>query len=298
MCAPTWTATGVSDEPPVLRRARTSHPADGRALTDMFFRSRRPAAAPVSTHASVLHVTLPDGRIVPVKRVDSRQVRGLRLTVTERGVRLTVPPRTSDRRAVAFAQEHAGWLAGQLAQTFGDASPLRIGETSTLPLRGADVPLHWRDGRFLRIEIEGDAVVATRPPAIADAKVRKAFAAFYLAQARADVGRWLPKYLPTLPRGPKSITIRPLTSLWGSLAPGDRMRLDLALVLAPPAAFEYVLVHELCHLLHANHSPAFWAEVEQRFPDWPAQRDLLRARGRPLKAALRAVCEDEVVPLA
>ena len=72
------------------------------------------------------------------------------------------------------------------------------------------------------------------------------------------------------------------------------MRLDLALVLAPPAAFEYVLVHELCHLLQPNHSPAFWAEVAQRCPDWSTQRDLLRARGRPLKAALRAVCDGPV----
>ena len=93
----------------------------------------------------------------------------------------------------------------------------------------------------------------------------------------------------------KSITIRPLTSLWGSLAPDDRMRLDLALVLAPPPAFEYVLVHELCHLIQANHSAAFWFEVEQRCPDWAAQRDLLRVRGRPLKARLRAVCDTVAV---
>ncbi|WP_166636906.1 M48 family metallopeptidase, partial [Cognatilysobacter terrigena] len=239
---------------------------------------------------------LPDGRIVDVQRVDNRRVRGLRLTVTERGIRLTVPPRTSDRRALAFVQEHAAWLAGQLAHTFGDVQPLRIGESTTLPLRGVDAPLQWREGRFLRVELDHEQVVATLPPALGEAAVRKAFSNFYLAQAKADVGRWMPKYLPTLPRAPRTTTIRPLTSLWGSLAPDDRMRLDLALVLAPPAAFEYVLVHELCHLIQANHSPAFWAEVEQRFPDWQTQRELLRSRGRPIKAALRAVCEVRAIP--
>ena len=262
----------------------------------MFFRARPPSrATPAPQYSTVLQVTLPDGRCVDVKRVDNRQVRGLRLSVTERGVRLTVPPRTSERRARAFVESHLDWLAGQLAHTFGDVQPLRIGESARLPLRGDDVPLQWREGRFLRVERDDNGVTATLPPALAPARVRKAFADFYLAQARADVGRWLPKYLPTLPRGPKSITIRPLTSLWGSLAPDDRMRLDLALVLAPPAAFEYVLVHELCHLIQANHSPAFWAEVEQRCPDWATQRDLLRARGRPLKARLRAVCDTVAV---
>jgi predicted metal-dependent hydrolase len=263
----------------------------------MFFRARPPGVATTApTRIAVLPVTLPDGRVVEVRRVDNTHVRGLRLAVTERGIRVTAPPRASDRRVRAFVEEHAGWLAGQLQHTFGEARPLRIGESATLPLRGVDAPLSWTQGRFLRVQAAADGVAITLPPTASDAAVRRAIGDFYLAEARADVGRWLPAYLPSLPRAPKSITIRPLTSLWGSLAADDRMRLDLALVLAPPAAFEYVLVHELCHLIEANHSAAFWSEVEQRFPDWKAQRDLLRARGRPIKAALRVIRDASALP--
>jgi len=257
----------------------------------MFFRARPPRVVAPAAPRPPLQATLPDGGTVEVRCVENRRVRGLRLTVTERGARLTMPPRTSERRALAFVQEHAAWLAGQLRHTFGDVQPLLVGTSTMLPLRGADVPLSWREGRFLRVEQDDTGILATLPPAIDERRVRKAFADFYLAQARADVGRWLPQYLPSLPRPPRDVSIRPLTSLWGSLAPDDRMRLDLALVLAPPAAFEYVLVHELCHLLQPNHSAAFWNEVEQRYPDWEAQRDLLRTRGRPIKAALRAISD-------
>jgi predicted metal-dependent hydrolase len=263
----------------------------------MFFRARPPrVATPAPVRAPVLPVALPGGRIVEVRRVDNARVRGLRLAVTERGIRVTAPPRASDRRVRAFVEEHAVWLAGQIHHTFGEVQPLRIGASSTLPLRGVDVPLHWRDGRFLRVQADAGGVTVTRPPDASATAVRKAICEFYLAEARADVGRWLPAYLPSLPRAPKSITIRPLTSLWGSLAADDRMRLDLALVLAPPAAFEYVLVHELCHLIQANHSAAFWSEVQSRCADWKTQRDLLRMRGRPIKAALRAIRDEAAVP--
>ena len=78
-----------------------------------------------------------------------------------------------------------------------------------------------------------------------------------------------------------------MSSQWGSLAPDGSVSLDLSLVLARPSAFEYVLVHELCHLVHANHSRAYWREVEARFPAWRAERDYFRAHGRALKATAR-----------
>ena len=119
--------------------------------------------------------------------------------------------------------------------------------------------------------------------------LQRALRDFYESQARADIGRWLPAYLPGLPRPPRVIRFKAMTSQWGSLAPHGAMALDLALVLARPSAFEYVLVHELCHLVRADHSRAFWREVEQRCPAWCAERDYFHAEGRRIKATLRSL---------
>ena len=239
-----------------------------------------------------LELELADGRRIEVQRVRDPRARRLKLSVDERGARLTLPPRASLASGERFLQEHRHWLSDQLERHSpidGQALALQPGATSGLPLRGQTVPVHWREGRCLRITGDEAGVQVQVPPRAGDAALRRALRGFYEAQARADVGRWLPAYLPGLPRPPRRLRLKVMSSQWGSLAPDGSVALDLALVLARPGAFEYVLVHELCHLLQPNHSPAFWREVEQRFPAWRAERDYFHQHGRRLKATLRAL---------
>ncbi len=234
---------------------------------------------------------LDDGREITVQRVRDPRARRIRLAVDERGARLTLPLRASLVAGDRFLREHHDWLAGQLAaQADVAGSGLVRMATPALPLRGIARPLRWDGGRATRLAFDTDGSLRFIAPASAgDAALRRALRDFYEAEARADVGRWLPNYLSGLPRAPRRIVFKRTTSLWGSLAPDGTLALDLALVLAPPAAFEDVLVHELCHLLHADHSPRFWAAVEARYPDWRDQRDYLRRAGRGLKGRLRAL---------
>ena len=68
-----------------------------------------------------------------------------------------------------------------------------------------------------------------------------------------------------------------MTTRWGVCCPGKKqITFALQLYNMPPAAQIYVVVHEYCHFLQANHSPAFWAEVAKLLPDWKARRALLK----------------------
>ena len=244
-------------------------------------------ALPVVTSETIA-LRLPDGSEIPVLRVRHPRARRIKLSVSERGVRLTLPMRASLRAADAFLHEHRDWIAMQLPRwnTSGSAEPFGR-HTDTLPLRGHTIPLRWETGRYARARHDEPGVVIALPASANDASARRALKEFYLAEGRADIGRWLPTYLPTFPRAPSVIRLRPLSSLWGSLSARDALSLDLALVLGKPAAFEYVLVHELCHLIHRNHARGFWREVEARGADWRAQRDYLHGEGATLKASLR-----------
>lgn len=237
-----------------------------------------------------IELRLPDGNEIVVRRVRHPRARRIKLSINERGVRLTLPLRASLRAADTFLHAHRDWITAQLPKWVARDALAPFGrDTTTLPLRGETLGLRWQSGRYARADRDETGVVLTLPAQASEGCARRALKEFYLAQARADVGHWLPRYLPTFPRAPAAIRIRPLSSLWGSLSARDGLSLDLSLVLGAPAAFEYVLVHELCHLLHRHHQRSFWREVEARGVDWRAQRDYLHAHGAALKARLRAL---------
>ena len=251
----------------------------------------RIAAKPPSVQRDSVSLVLADGRRIDVLRVRDPRARRIKLSVDERGARLTVPLRASLAAGDRFLHAHRDWLALQLAaHACEPRHDLVRDATGALPLRGEDVPVRWADARATRVEVDaGGGLVFAAPVRAGDAALRRALRDFYEAQGRADVGRWLPGHLASLPRSPRRIVFKRTSSLWGSLAPDGTLALDLALVLARPSAFEYVLVHELCHLLHADHSPRFWAAVEARFPDWREERRYFHAEGRRLKGRLRAL---------
>ena len=242
---------------------------------------------PATVQRDTVRLRLEDAEI-EVLRVRDPRARRIKLSVDERGARLTLPPRASLVMGERFLEQHRDWLALQLRQYQGQGlpAPLQPGEDGVLPLRGELLPLRWQEGRYARLEIDAHGACVQWPTRGGDATLRRLLREFYEAQTRADVGRWLPKYLPTLPRAPSRLRLKVMSSQWGSLAPDGSMALDLALVLGRSEAFEYVLVHELCHLVHANHSRAFWREVEARWPGWREERDYLRGDGLALKGRL------------
>lgn len=75
------------------------------------------------------------------------------------------------------------------------------------------------------------------------------------------------------------ITIRRQKTRWGSCSNKGNLNFNCLLMLVPNEVMDYVVVHELCHLIEMNHSKAFWALVEQVLPDYKERRKWLRDCG-------------------
>ena len=78
------------------------------------------------------------------------------------------------------------------------------------------------------------------------------------------------------------ISMRNQKTRWGSCSTKGTLSFNWRLMLAPPAILDYVVVHELCHLTHMNHSPAFWQAVGQVCPDYKECHKWLREHGQEL----------------
>lgn len=83
------------------------------------------------------------------------------------------------------------------------------------------------------------------------------------------------------------ITVRSQKTRWGSCSSAGNLNFNCLLLLAPPEVLDYVVVHELCHRKHMNHSPLFWSEVGRVLPGYKGNKKWLRENGPRLMMLLR-----------
>ena len=121
-----------------------------------------------------------------------------------------------------------------------------------------------------------DRFVAARADWVQQAReraMRRAALAYFTAMS----DKVYPAFAGVLGGHKPVIKVRSMTSRWGVCFMAKRqITFALQLYHMPPAAQIYVVVHEYCHFLQPNHSPAFWAEVAKLLPDWKARRALLK----------------------
>ena len=116
-----------------------------------------------------------------------------------------------------------------------------------------------------------------------------------IRQLRAGAERDLPPRVAYWARKagliPGGITVRCQKTLWGSCSSNKNLSFNCLLMLCPEKVRDYVVVHELCHLKHMDHSDAFWKDVERLFPAYTECRRWLDEEGTGLIHAVREAPE-------
>lgn len=96
------------------------------------------------------------------------------------------------------------------------------------------------------------------------------------------IAYFVSQYSSLIPNSYNRIAVRDQKTRWGSCSSNGTLSFNWRLMLAPPTILDYVIVHELCHLTHMNHSSEFWECVLKILPDYKERKKWLKEHGHEL----------------
>ena len=225
------------------------------------------------TAARTRHLLI-SGRIVDY-RLKSGAKR-LTMTIDERGLRIGAPPRLSLFEIESFVQEHGEWVLKKLAELAHAAQPRHVAvrDGTRLPLLDGEAEVRVLPGAN-RVRWVGDQLVLE---ARAEADLGQLAMRGLQKRALAHFGARLSRYCGQLGLAEPKLSLSSAHTRWGSCSKHGGIRINWRLIHLPTRLGDYVVAHEVAHLLQMNHSKRFWAVVDSIYPEWKSARIELKER--------------------
>lgn len=214
-----------------------------------------------------------------VLRVCNRRTLGIEVHPDGR-VLVRAPLDCPEQTIAERVQRRAGWISEQLAefdryrprtpprQYIGGESHRYLGRQYRLTLERGDVP---------RVKLLNGRFVVTTPDLSPD-RVKALLQRWYLDRARLVFAEVLETRLTSFRRveAPR-LLVRSMKTRWGSLSRAGAMTLNSNLVQAPRSCIDYVVTHELCHIIHHHHDARFYTLLGRILPDWRQRKTRLES---------------------
>ena len=260
-----------------------------------FAEDEPPVQAALPVHPGASHSAQLQGRSVAYLLRRSAR-RSIGFSVGAQGLEVTAPQWLGMGDIESALQTKADWIVRKL-QEAGQRQQLKD-----------EARIHWQDGGMLdylgqpmRLCLTGDPTQAVRTrhshreqhadgsqslhlslaAEASAAQVRAAVQAWILREARTHFTARMLHYTPQMGVRWNALRLTSATTRWGSATSGGVIRLNWRLMQHAPQIIDYVVVHELAHLHHMDHSPQFWSVVAEVLPDWKQLRRILREKPLP-----------------
>lgn len=215
-----------------------------------------------------------------------RRTAGLHIIGTDLQVR--VPEHLEDQRVAEILKQKRPWIRSKVAE-LQRVPPHRSKELvsgETFPYLGRNYRLKVQEGHQVGVCLSGGYLRATiRPTEHNESqklRIQQYLQNWYRSRALERLQDKTHRYAKQIGVSPAGISVRSFKSRWGSCDKKGEVVFNWNIIKAPHSIVDYVVIHELCHLIHPNHSKVFWELVGRHDASYPEHRQWLRKTGAGL----------------
>jgi predicted metal-dependent hydrolase len=192
---------------------------------------------------------------------------------------ISAPPDTDETLLADFVREKRFWLYTKMAEKASHQRPLEAKELVSgegFPYLGRSYRLLLVDEQDVPLKLEAGRFKLLRPLA---AEGREPFVRWYTEHARHWLRQRVKAWAARMGVEPEGVEVRDLGFRWGSCSQAGNLNFHWATILLPPSIVDYVIVHELAHLVEPNHTPEFWLRVGRALPEYEQRKVWLAEHG-------------------
>jgi predicted metal-dependent hydrolase len=203
-------------------------------------------------------------------------------------LQVRVPEHVGDDRVAAFLTKKRPWIRSKVAE-IQRIPPHRSKELvsgESFPYLGRHYRLKIQEGHQVGVCLSGGYLKATIRPTEhgeqREARIQQYLQSWYRSSALERLREKTTRYAEQIGVSPTGLSVRNFKSRWGSCDKRGQVVFNWNIIKAPHSVVDYVVIHELCHLIHPNHSKDFWQLVGRHDAAYPEQRQWLKERGEGL----------------
>jgi predicted metal-dependent hydrolase len=224
------------------------------------------------------------GPVVISKRRGSKN---MRLSITAKGqVRVNLPYWTPYSMGLAFISSRAEWIkerAGRYQKQILRHND-RIGKSYRLNIS------HNTGVKTISARIRTSEIIISAPPGTSESELQKKIHMAAEKALKREAQKLLPQRVSYLAKkhgySYSELQVKKLTSRWGSCSSSGKITLSYFLMQLPWELIDYVILHELTHTRHLNHSASFWSEFKQALPNVKELRKQIKQHNPVVKATI------------
>jgi hypothetical protein len=202
-------------------------------------------------------------------------------------LQVRIPEHLEDERVVAILRQKRPWIRSKVAELgrIPPARPKEMVSGESFPYLGRHYRLKVQEGHQVGVSLTGGYLVATVRPneqEQREERIEQYLQTWYRSKSLERLKEKVDRYARRIGVSPTGIGVRTFKSRWGSCHKNGRLVFNWNIIKAPHRIVDYVVIHELCHLIHHNHSRDFWDMVQRYCVDQSLHRDWLIKQGGKL----------------